>query len=637
MLAGAIREGAAFRAGIVDSGTAVVSGVLLLVLALLLVFLGRFLSLWIQARLSGADVGLIKLVGMSLRRVDVASVLRSHISSIQAGIRVPLAELEAHYLAGGDVARVVHALIAADRAGLGLEFRKAAAIDLAGRDVLEAVQTSVHPRVIDCPDSSYPGASFSGQAKNGIRVLAKARVTVRTNLGRLVGGATEQTIVARVGQGIVSAIGETVTHMGVLANPSLISVKVLREGLDAGTAFDILSIDIAELEVGDNVGARIQAEQAEADLKVARARAEERRAMAIATEQECSADVVRASAELVRAEASVPLALAEAYRCGLLLAPLPRPSALSADQLEVTRQNWAAEALRRQQADRRITAWSDHPLVVLYYINPRVSGDPHLNWVAGVQRRYVSAPVERILTIGCGDGSLERQAVGYGFARHAEGIDISPGAIEVAKRLAAEAGVADRTFHRAADVTRIDLPLEHYDFVFFAQSLHHIEDLSSVLVKARDALKPDGLLVANEFVGPDKFQWTEAQLEYSRALLLSLPERLRIRASSGELKNDVRRPTLAEMDATDPTEAIHSSDILAEIGRHFDVVEQRDYGGTIQQILLDDIAWNFRSDDPDAVKELTRIAESEDFLVRTGVLPSDFTLVVARKPRVAAG
>lgn len=301
-----------------DNVTIVIVGVLILVLVLLLLFLAKFLNLWIQAYLSKAPISLFTLVGMSLRKVNPTVIVRALISAIQAGLKIGVRDLEAHYLAGGNVYKVVTALIAADRANIPLDFRRAAAIDLAGRDVLDAVQTSVNPKVIDCPDSSYHGGKFSGQAANGILVMTKARVTVRTNIERLVGGATEQTIVARVGQGIVSAIGEAPTHMAVLENPSLISMKVLKEGLDAGTAFDILSIDIAELEVGANVGARLQGEQAEADLKVARAKAEERRAMAVAAEQEFSAEVMRSRAQVVQAEAQVPQAIADAFRNGKL-------------------------------------------------------------------------------------------------------------------------------------------------------------------------------------------------------------------------------------------------------------------------------------------------------------------------------
>ncbi len=298
--------------------SSILIGVLILVLVILLLFISKFLNLWIQAYLSKAPISLFTLVGMSLRKVNPTTIVRALISAIQAGLAVTVRDLEAHYLAGGDVYRVVNSLIAADRANIPLDFRRAAAIDLAGRDVLDAVQTSVNPKVIDCPDASYHGGKFVGQAKNGISVMTKARVTVRTNIERLVGGATEQTIIARVGQGIVSAIGEAESHMDVLEHPGMISKKVLEEGLDAGTAFEILSIDIAELEVGENIGARLKTEQAKADKEIAQAKAEERRAMAVAAEQEFSAQVVQNRAQLVLAEAGVPQAIADAFRAGKL-------------------------------------------------------------------------------------------------------------------------------------------------------------------------------------------------------------------------------------------------------------------------------------------------------------------------------
>ncbi|MFN6193009.1 MAG: flotillin-like protein FloA, partial [Planctomycetota bacterium] len=250
----------------------------LVLLVLLVLILLRFLNLWIQAYMSGTKIGLFQLVGMSLRKVNPAVIVRGAISATQAGLPLNVRDLEAHYLAGGRVLNVVQALIAADRANLGLDFRQAAAIDLAGRDVLDAVQTSVTPKVIDCP----PEGKVAAMAKNGIQVLAKARVTVRTNIKRLVGGATEETIIARVGEGIVSTIGSADSHKDVLENPDRISKGVLSKGLDAGTAFEILSIDIADVDIGDNIGARLQADQAEADKRVAQAAAESRRAMAVA-------------------------------------------------------------------------------------------------------------------------------------------------------------------------------------------------------------------------------------------------------------------------------------------------------------------------------------------------------------------
>ena len=257
---------------------------------------------------------MFSLVGMQLRKVNPKVIVRGIVSSVQAGIPIDVRELEAHYLAGGNVINVVTALIAADRANLGLDFRRAAAIDLAGRNVLEAVQTSVNPRVIDCPEAAK--GKVAAMAKDGIQVLARARVTVRANIDRLVGGATEETIIARVGEGIVSSIGSSMTHKDVLENPDQISRTVLEKGLDAGTAFEILSIDIADVDIGENIGSRLQADQAEADKRVAQAKAEERRAMAVAAEQEKIAEVMANRAKLILAEAEVPLAMAEAFRSG---------------------------------------------------------------------------------------------------------------------------------------------------------------------------------------------------------------------------------------------------------------------------------------------------------------------------------
>jgi len=288
-------------------------GLLILLVILVLVLL-KFINLWVQAYMSGTRIGLFQLIGMSLRKVNPTVIVRGAISATQAGLPLNVRDLEAHYLAGGSVINVVRALIAADRANLGLDFRQACAIDLAGRDVLEAVQTCVNPKVIDCPQN----AKVAAMAKDGIQVLAKARVTVRTNIERLVGGATEETIIARVGEGIVSTIGSSATHKLVLENPDLISKGVLSKGLDAGTAFEILSIDIADVDIGDNIGARLQADQAEADKRVAQASAEGRRAMAVAHEQEQVADIAKNRALLVLAEAEVPKAMADAFRAGNL-------------------------------------------------------------------------------------------------------------------------------------------------------------------------------------------------------------------------------------------------------------------------------------------------------------------------------
>ncbi len=286
-----------------------------------LVFLGtlfRFFGLWFRALLSGARVGLLNLVGMSLRKVSPSVIVNSRIMAVKAGLDVSTNDLEAHYLAGGNVVRVVQALIAANKAKMPLTFSRAAAIDLAGRDVLEAVRTCVNPKVIDCPDPSRGAPTVAAVAKDGIQLKAKARVTVRTNIERLVGGATEETIIARVGEGIVTTIGSAESHKKVLENPDLISKTVLEKGLDAGTAFEILSIDIADVDVGENIGAKLQIMQAEADTRIAQARAEQRRAMAVAQEQEMKARIAEMQAKLVEAEAEVPKAIAQAFREGKL-------------------------------------------------------------------------------------------------------------------------------------------------------------------------------------------------------------------------------------------------------------------------------------------------------------------------------
>ncbi len=300
-----------FRA---DNVMAWVLGAILLLFVVLVLVLLKFINLWVQAYMSGTKIGLFQLVGMSLRKVNPTVIVRAAISATQAGLPLNTRDLEAHYLAGGRILNVVQALIAADRAQLDLDFRQAAAIDLAGRDVLDAVQTCVNPKVIDCPQN----AKVAAMAMDGIQVMAKARVTVRTNIQRLVGGATEETIIARVGEGIVSTIGSSQTHKQVLENPDRISKGVLEKGLDAGTAFEILSIDIADVDIGDNIGARLQADQAEADKRVAQAAAESRRAMAVAAEQENVAEIAANRAKLVLAEAEVPKAMADAFRSGNL-------------------------------------------------------------------------------------------------------------------------------------------------------------------------------------------------------------------------------------------------------------------------------------------------------------------------------
>ncbi|MBX6311425.1 MAG: flotillin-like protein FloA [Isosphaeraceae bacterium] len=301
----------------------IVFGVVVIIFAFVLfVLFAKYFNLWIQAKTTHANVGLPELIGMTFRKVNPNIIVRSKIMAIQAGLTekdgITTRSLEAHYLAGGNVPNVVRALIAANRADIPLSYKRAAAIDLAGRNVLDAVQTSVNPKVIDCPDASKGRPTIDAVAKDGIQLKVKARVTVRTNIDRLVGGATEETIIARVGEGIVTTIGSAENHKLVLENPDLISKRVLEKGLDAGTAFEILSIDIADIDVGDNIGANLQAAQAEADTRVARAKAEERRAIAVAMEQENLAAVQANRAKVVAAEAEVPLAIAEAFRKGNL-------------------------------------------------------------------------------------------------------------------------------------------------------------------------------------------------------------------------------------------------------------------------------------------------------------------------------
>lgn len=303
-----------------DSGvTWIIVGVLAVAGFVLLVVILRYLNLYIQSLLTKAGIGLFDMVAMNFRKVNPAIIVRARIMAVQAGLSgVDQRNLEAHYLAGGNVLNVVTALISADRAGLPLDFRTATGIDLAGRDVLDAVKACVNPRVIDCPNPASGKSEIAAVAKDGIQVLAKARITVRTNIARLVGGATEETIIARVGEGIVTTIGSAATHKAVLENPDMISKTVLAKGLDAGTAFEIVSIDIADVDIGTNIGARLQADQAEADKRVAQANAEKRRAMAVAAEQEQRAEVTANRAKVVLAEAEVPKAIADALRSGNL-------------------------------------------------------------------------------------------------------------------------------------------------------------------------------------------------------------------------------------------------------------------------------------------------------------------------------
>ncbi|MEM9419796.1 MAG: flotillin-like protein FloA [Planctomycetota bacterium] len=281
-----------------------------------IIFLSRFLNLWVQAWVSNAKVGLHELVGMWLRKVNPKTIVLSRIQAVKAGLDIGSNQMETHYLARGDVPRVVNALIAADRAKIDLDWNTACAIDLAGRDILDAVQTSVNPKVIDCPSPEQGRSTIDAVAQDGIQLKARARITVRANLARLIGGATEETIVARVGEGIVTTIGSAETHKAVLENPDSISKVVLSKGLDSGTAFTILSVDIADIDVGENIGAKLQADQAESDKRRFQAEAEKRRAMAVALEQENKADIEKNRAMVVLAEAEVPKAMAEAFRAG---------------------------------------------------------------------------------------------------------------------------------------------------------------------------------------------------------------------------------------------------------------------------------------------------------------------------------
>jgi uncharacterized protein YqfA (UPF0365 family) len=296
-----------------------IGGAILLLLGIFfMVIFFSFLRLWIQCLLTGAKISIWDLIGMKLRNVDYSMIVRQKIALVQAGVKISTPDLEAHFLSRGNVPKTATAVIAAHKANMDLPWRIAAAIDLAGRDILDAVKTSVNPKVIDCPDPSKGRPTLDGVCKNGIQLKARARVTVRTKLDRLVGGATEETIIARVGEGIVKAIGSAEHHTDVLANPNLISQAVLKNSLDSQTAFEIVSIDVAEIDVGDNIGAILQANQAKADLQVAQAQAEKRRALAVAQEQEMKALVEENRAKVVLAESQVPMAIAQAFRDGRL-------------------------------------------------------------------------------------------------------------------------------------------------------------------------------------------------------------------------------------------------------------------------------------------------------------------------------
>ncbi|NGX55603.1 MAG: hypothetical protein KR126chlam2_01240 [Chlamydiae bacterium] len=290
---------------------------LAIVVIIILSIVGKFVSLWFQAFVSGTPIALFNIIGMSLRKIPPRVIVNARINAYKAGLKqIEANDLETHYLAGGRVLDVVAAMIAAEKANIPLTWKQSTAIDLAGRDILDAVRTSVNPKVIDCPQEI--GQYIAAVSKDGVQLLCRARVTVRTNLSQLVGGATEDTVIARVGEGIVNAIGMAETHAEVLAAPQKISQLVLDKGLDAQTAFEILSIDIADINIGENIGARLRADRAESDKRIAQARAEERRAMAVAMERENIAKVEDMRAHLVEAEAQVPAAIAEAFRKGNL-------------------------------------------------------------------------------------------------------------------------------------------------------------------------------------------------------------------------------------------------------------------------------------------------------------------------------
>jgi uncharacterized protein YqfA (UPF0365 family) len=295
-----------------------IAAVLFVIALIFVAIFARYISLWIQCLMTNAGISFLQLVLMTIRKVNPSIIVRAKITAVQAGLTevypISTRDLESHYLAGGNVPNVIRSLVAAHRANIDLDWQTAQAIDLAGRDVLEAVRTSVYPKVIDCPDPRKGAGTLDAVAADGILLRARARVTVRTNIHQLIGGATEETIIARVGQGIVQAIGKTPSYKLVLENPETISQTVLNQGLEAQTAFEIVSIDIADIDVGENIGARLSADQAEADMRVAQAKAEQRRADFTAREQEMIAHVQKNRAEVVLAEAQVPMAIAEAFR-----------------------------------------------------------------------------------------------------------------------------------------------------------------------------------------------------------------------------------------------------------------------------------------------------------------------------------
>ena len=344
------------------TGVMIVAAIVLGIMGLvLLVVAMRYGAIWFQAYMSGAHVSMFSLIGMTFRRVDARVIVESRIMALQAGLdrTITTRKLEAHYLAGGNVPYVIRAIIAAHRADIPLDFDRAAAIDLAGRNVLEAVQTSVHPKVIDCPDPRRGGRVLSAIAKNGVQLKVRARVTVRTNLDQLIGGATEDTVIARVGEGIITACGSASSHLEVMENPHTISKRVLERGLDAQTAFEIVSIDIADIDVGENIGARLQADQAEADVRVARAKAEERRAFAVAHEQEMKALVAENRARVVLAEADVPMAMATSFRRGIMHSRKVKPGERSGNGSAAPKPSAVVEAVTEAPAPPEVPSSFD--------------------------------------------------------------------------------------------------------------------------------------------------------------------------------------------------------------------------------------------------------------------------------------
>lgn len=309
------------------------------------------------------------------------------------------------------------------------------------------------------------------------------------------------------------------------------------------------------------------------------------------------------------------------------------PTSARPDGLDATRETWSQRAKERQDPSMRITAWSDSPLVHREYINPLISGDPRIGWFQWVASTFFAEPVERALSIGCGDGALERHGVIINVAQAFDAYDVSPGAIETARAAAEAMGFGDRIHYHAADLNRQTFPKAHYDAVFASQSLHHIHDLEHLFAQVHQTLKPSGLFIINEFVGPNQFQWTERQMTHALDRLLKIPETHRMSILGGGIKSTIGRPTIDTMNAVDPTEAIRSEDIIPLLYERFDILERRDFGGTLLNLVLEDIAGNF-SDHPEDLALLKDLFDYEQSLLRSGELSSDFTLIVARRRAV---